>query len=106
MTGLGKFRHTLTLQRQVHPEDDFIDDGEQWDTVAAIRAEVMPMSGKELLEARQIVANVTHKVTTHWQPIFKSDMRLDFHGRVLNIASVINVGERSRRCEMMCVEKA
>lgn len=108
MISAGPRRHRVAFQSlalvadaagQMVPSDD-------WATFASRWARVTPLSGRELERARQMQADVTHKieclamgltVTRHHQAAYD--------GREFAIRSVLNVGERNESLEILATER-
>ena len=98
-------RHLITIEHKTTEAGDFSDTPELWEPFAKIWAMVRPLRGEEILQAQQVHEKVTHKVTSRpWVPGVTNEMRVDLAGRKLNIVSSINVDERNRELELMCVE--
>ncbi len=75
----------------------FADTATRW-------ASVTPLSGRELYEAQQVVADVTHLVVfRHPNPVTPIT-RLVHEGRVLNVERVLNKDERDREIMVLCKE--
>ena len=69
-------------------------------------ASVVPLAGRELERAREIVANATHEVRTRHRDGINTQKRIRHDNRTLNIESVRNVDERNRELVMICVEES
>ena len=68
-------------------------------------ASVEPMSGTEMLKYQQVESSVSHRVKMWYQPGITPDMRINYAGRYLNIASVIDPQERHRELEILADEE-
>ena len=97
-------RQLVTIEHKTREADDFDGKPEEWEMFAKAWCNIKPLRGDELLQAQQIHEKVTHRVTTCWQHEITNEMRIDLNGRKLNITSAINVHERYRDLEMMCIE--
>ena len=90
----GKMRHLVNVQvynRNVDSHGDVRDDVEDnWQTVRTIWAAIDPVSGREFYEADQSQSQVTHKVRCRFFPGLTTEQRLVYHGRTLEIVSVID----------------
>lgn len=69
-------------------------------------ASVVPLSGKELERAREVIANATHEVRVRYRVGITTQKRIFHDERILNIESVRNVDERNRELVLICVEQA
>jgi SPP1 family predicted phage head-tail adaptor len=100
----GSLVHRVTYQTlneenvngQIIPT--FVNVGTFW-------ALVQPLSGRELIYAQSVSAEVTHKITMRHNCLDISPKdRLIFGGRKLNIQSAINVDEQDDEWLIMAVE--
>lgn len=105
MALLGQMRYMLDLEDQIGSDDDFDPDDERWHVVCRIRAKVEPLTGNELAASQQVIANVTHRISTRYNPRIQPDMRLkNYNGTIYEIRSVVNVGEMNREMEMLAIQ--
>ena len=101
----GKLRHKLSLQTPESTTDKGIVTT-TWYPAGEVFADVSQLSGRELEQARQIVAEATHQIKTRWSPSrFEPKQRLLMDGRYFYIENVNNVGERNREMILTCVER-
>ena len=94
---IGQLRHYITIQEETATaRNDYNETTETWGTLTdgQIWARVESLAGQELIEARQVHGNVSHKVTARWLDGVERQMRVVHDGRVFNIESVLNVEER------------
>ena len=69
---------------------------------------VEPLMGRELIQAQQVQADVTHKVTVRGDSLtltVKPKWKWQLDNRTLNILSVMNKEDRGFEVEMMCKEE-
>ncbi|MCK4624074.1 MAG: phage head closure protein [Phycisphaerae bacterium] len=103
----GKLRHRLVLSKRTFTQDAAGEQHATWATQATVWGSVEPLSGRELLVAQELQANVSHRVrirgygTTEITP----DWRVTHLTRTLEIASVIDPEERGAEYEFLCAEK-
>ena len=97
-------RHVVSIQRESVAADGGGGGALTWTTVHTVRAEVLPLSGREQLHLQQLEAAVTHRVTTRWIAGVTPKMRLLFKGRPMNIRVAINLEERDLWLQMLCEE--
>lgn len=69
-------------------------------------AEVVPLNGRELVEARQLYPSVNTRVRLRWRDAqgINGSMRVNVDTRELSIVSVIDVGRRRQMVELLCAE--
>jgi SPP1 family predicted phage head-tail adaptor len=77
---------------------------EEWVTFATRWASVEPLEGRELFEAHQVNAEVSHKIRLRWLADIVPKMRVKFASRYFTIDSVTNPAERNEELLMMCHE--
>jgi SPP1 family predicted phage head-tail adaptor len=69
-------------------------------------AHVEPLEGRELLQAQQVNASLTHRVTIRYRAGVAPTQRLRFGTKTLEILSIVNPGEANRELQLLCVEAA
>lgn len=109
-------RHTVVVQKR-GPIGDFGSDfsGQQWDDIGEFPAAVIPLTGRELVNAEQVMGRVSHRVmmrhnqctagivSNQYRLVMKDCTRCS-QDRVLNIVYAINVEERNKWWELLCYE--
>ncbi len=104
----GKLRHRVSLQT---PVDGAADGGggradPTWtNVVAALAANVVPLTGREAFQHQQINPAVNHRVEIRYRTGLTSKMRVLYGSRELYIESIIDVEERHREMHLMCEER-
>lgn len=102
----GELRHRIEIQENTTTTLD--DAGharpEAWNTVATVWGAVVPKEGQEFFRALQTQPNMTDMLKIRYYPGLTSAMRMLFHGRALNIQSVVNVEERNIEMHVLCKE--
>lgn len=73
-------------------------------TIATVWARIEPLSGRELYRAQQVVAEVTHRVTIRARTGINEGMQVIYGTRSLGIGAVLNIEERGREMDLLCVE--
>ena len=92
MARAGLFRHRVAAQRRAAGADAWNEQAGAWATIATMDAQVEPLSGSELVEARAMEGRTTHRVTTRYSSLVltsKDRFRWQDRGttRVLNIVA-------------------
>lgn len=100
----GQLRHRVTLETETKTQSSSGALTSTWATLDKVWAQIEPMSSRELMEASQRGTNETHKVTLRYRDDLTTKERVKFGTRVLNIGSLVNVGERNRTLVLMCEE--
>ena len=104
MIRAGQLRHQIELQSPTDVEDGEGGVTQTWATFARRMAAIEPLRGRELIEARQVAANVTHQVRLRYEPGVTPRCRVLFGDRILNIDSVIDLEERHIELSLLCKE--
>ena len=67
-------------------------------------ANVSPATGREYEEAQKLRAETTYNVTTRYFENITPDFKILFRGRVMNIVSVLNIGELNAELRIIASE--
>jgi SPP1 family predicted phage head-tail adaptor len=81
------------------------EDERTWQEIAPLWAEVMPLSGNELVLARQQAARATHSVKTRGAVTVKSIGRFVFGARLLYVEASLDSDERTIERVTLCREE-
>lgn len=103
----GPLRHRGTIQRATNTATADGGFTPTWAAIGDVYMQVAPISGREFLEADQMRADVTHKITMRWHPdlaVTPRD-RILWGARVFHIEHLINVQERDRTLVAMVREE-
>ncbi len=100
----GKLRHPLTIQARSTTRDSLGQELETWATVSTVWGSVVPLTGRELVQAQALHSETTHKVTVRFFDGLTTSHRMQHNGRTLQILSVLNTDERNREHVLMCKE--
>jgi SPP1 family predicted phage head-tail adaptor len=101
---IGDMRKRVVIQRATVAADDFGQDIPTWSNLATVWAQVRPLSGRELVNARQVKDTVSHKITTRQSVTITPADRLVLGTRVFNIESVIKTDELNQWLEILATE--
>ena len=100
----GRLRHRIDLETNVGTTNTFGAITDTWSLWTTLWASVEPLSGRELLQAQQMQADITHRVRFRYVSGVTAKMRVAYGSRYFNILSVINDQERNREIVLMCKE--
>lgn len=69
-------------------------------------ANIIPLQGRELEIARQVSAQVTHRIELRYTPEVAADMRFNWRlkNRRFNIKAVTHIGELNEETHLLCEE--
>lgn len=110
----GKLRHRIDIEERTGEKDE---DGQPLEDDTAIQvgwqvfapdvfASVEPMTGRELFEAQQVSAEITHKITIRFREGVKPEMRIDFRNRKFHLVQPpINEDELNESLVFLCKER-
>jgi SPP1 family predicted phage head-tail adaptor len=100
----GDLRHRITIEQVIETTDANGTITEEWITFATRWASVEPLEGRELFEAHQVNAEVSHRIRLWWLHGVIPKMRMKFRNRIFTIDSVTNPAERNQELLVMCHE--
>ncbi len=100
----GKLRHRVALQEPTQNVSGRGGVKDSWNTYATVWAEIMPMGGRELFNAQQVVPESTHKVTLRGRQPVKANHRIVFKGREFGIDNVNAIMEVNQTLVILCKE--
>jgi SPP1 family predicted phage head-tail adaptor len=101
----GALRHLVTIERPVVTQSDSGAEIATFGTVCKAFASVEPLSGREALQAGQITAEVTTRITLRWQPALdaiSAKWRVRHAGIVYDITQPAHLKLEQREVELMC----
>ena len=101
---IGSLRHYVTLRTYTKSRDAYGAEVETWEDFASTWASVEPLIGREYLAAKQVSAEVTHKIRMRYMPGVLPTMTIVWGDREFEIVSVLNVEERGREILIMATE--
>lgn len=106
----GTLDSRIQVQRPVTVNNEYGEPEKTWQTVATVWASIVPLSGRELWNARQVQADVTHQIAirdgNHVAGI-NSTWRVCNEGRVFEIEAAPLRNERGRTMrDLLCKEQA
>jgi SPP1 family predicted phage head-tail adaptor len=101
----GELRHRITVQKKVVTRDTYGAETITWTTHCKAYAAILPLVGREFLEARQTQAEMITKMRIRYQAGIEPEMRVLWGSRTYDIQSVIHVEERQREIVLMCMEQ-
>jgi SPP1 family predicted phage head-tail adaptor len=104
---VGKLRHRVQHVRDTTASDDLGDMVPTPTTVGTYWGQVVTLSGREAVNAQQLRAETTHRVTLRWQGTsvdVKPGDKLVYNSRTFSILWVNNLDERNRQIDAYCTE--
>lgn len=105
---IGFLRRKIIFQQQASAQNTRGEMVPTWTTYYTCRAGIEPLTGRELLAAMQVQADISHRVTIRWPGAtvtLDPSMRILFGTRYFDINSILNTEERNRTLELLCTER-
>lgn len=101
----GQLRHEIEIQQTTDTLDAAGQPTRSWTTFANVWASIEPVSGSELVVARQLDPKTTHKVTMRYLSGVTAKMRIRHGTRYLEpVEPPRNTDERNIMLEFLCKE--
>jgi SPP1 family predicted phage head-tail adaptor len=92
MIRAGRLRHLVTFQVPLVEIDSNGDTTESWEDAFSgqqISAEIVPLSGRELIAAQQVHSRVSTRITVRYRPGILPQMRVLHRGTIYNIDAIV-----------------
>lgn len=102
----GRIRHRVTIQQRGTPsQNTHGEDTTPWVDQVTVYAEIKPLSGREFFTAQTTDSEVSTQITMRYRSGITTAKRIIRESRVWDIEAVIDVDERRRELQLMCVER-
>ena len=102
----GLLNKRIDIETNTDSPDSFGYMAASWAALASsLPATITPLRGDERVRGAETGGEVSHKVTIRYLAGVTPKHRIKFGSRYFDIQSVINVQERNRMIELMCVER-
>ena len=102
----GRLNRRVTIQRLTVTKDEYNADIESWEDAATLWAHIEPLRGREYWQAKQVVGEVTGRITIRYLDGIDEKMRVTYGDRTYNILAVINPEEKNRILQLLVKEVA
>lgn len=100
----GELNRRIKLQQRSTTKTDAGTEQTTWSDVATVWANVQPLSGRELMAAAAVNAEVTHLIVIRYRPGVTARMRAVYGTRIFDINAVIEPEMAHVSLELMCTE--
>jgi SPP1 family predicted phage head-tail adaptor len=98
-------RKAVTIMQPAWKADDYGDPSQQtFTTLATVYAEIEPLTGQQLTEARQVHSEVSHRVRIRYLKGLTAACQVEWQSRKLQIVAVMNAEERDTMWTLLCRE--
>lgn len=100
----GALRHRVTIQKATESINEKGETVPTWETFATVWAAVEPLRGREYFQSNAIQSELTTRIRIRYLAGVNPHMRVLYNGRTFHIQAVIDVDERHREMQLMCIE--
>lgn len=100
----GALRHQIVVQREQNTSDSAGGNSLAWVDYATIRANIKPVSGSERLHSMRLQANISHRIFIRYRDDLRTDDRIVYKNRPMQIRAIINLEEMNRWIEIYAEE--
>ena len=90
----GKMDRRITIQRREETQAPSGATAPNWINWAVVWAQVIPVSGREYIAARQLQAERTTRFLIRWRAGVVSTMRILYDGQAYEIRAIAEIGRR------------
>jgi SPP1 family predicted phage head-tail adaptor len=101
---VGDLQRQVTIQTRTATQDTFGQQSVAWTDMVATWAAIEPLSGRELLAAEAVAAEVTHQVVIRYRTGISAANRIVYQGRIFDVHSVIDENMNHRKIVLLCSE--
>ena len=101
----GKRVHYIMIQQASESADARGEMSQTWTEYANSWAEIKPVRGREYFQAHTENVAADTRIILPYLAGITNKMRIKFGTRIFDIETVINIDERNRELNLMCVEQ-
>lgn len=102
----GQLRSRVLVQKMTPSEDSYGQPIEVFSDYLRLWARIEPLEGAELVDARQITADVTHRMTLRYRDDINHKMRFIMGSRTFHIADApVADDERNEFLKITVIER-
>lgn len=98
----GRYRETVTIEQATRTPDEGGGAAIEWSELAEVKAEVMPLRGREQIEAMRLAEQVDYRVRMWHRTDVTANHRLVWRGQALQIRAVTNPDMNRMETELLC----
>ena len=91
---IGRLRHRLALQAETQTQGATGEVTSSYATADTVWGSIIPVSGRELEQARQISEEITYKAVIRYYSGLTTEYRIQHDSRTFEIANIQNFDER------------
>uniref|UniRef100_A0A6M3JUE2 Putative head-tail joining protein n=1 Tax=viral metagenome TaxID=1070528 RepID=A0A6M3JUE2_9ZZZZ len=99
----GKLNKRITIQAFTATQDEYGGQVQTWTDVCGKWARVEPLNGREYFASQLLVNKIDTRFTIRYREGLKTNMRVVYNSEDYNIQSIINMEEKNREMQLMCM---
>lgn len=100
----GQMRENIFIEHVTETRTESGGVTEAWTTFKKVRAQVLPVSGREYFSTQAVQNENTTKFNIRYLAGLNTKMRIKYDSRVFDIQSIINYQERNHAMTIMGTE--
>lgn len=101
----GNLKRPITIQYDAGSTNTANELIPNWQTFIETRAAVIPLNGKQLMEAQKIESEITTRIIIRYRTGINQNMRVLHGSQKFEIMFIVNVNSENRELHLMCKEK-
>lgn len=102
---IGKLRHRVTIEKYTETRSSAGQVLKTYTTSSTRWAQIRPLTTKEILQAQQIHAEITHELFLRYPLDVSTKDRVIYNSRTFEIIGVTIINEENRFIKLNCVER-
>ena len=99
----GPLRDRVQIMRKVVTRNTIGDEVPTWELVREVWASVEPLRGREYISLREAQSDLTTRIRMRYTPDIGTAMRVVSGDSTYDIDSIVDVKNRHRELELLCV---
>ena len=102
---IGKLRHRISVEKYTETRGTTGQVLKSYTESTTRWAQIKSLTTRELLQAQQIHAEITHEVWLRHPLDITAKDRVNFENRIFEILGVVNINEEKRFIKLLCKER-
>ncbi|MFO1007565.1 MAG: phage head closure protein [Planctomycetaceae bacterium] len=103
---IGKLKNRITIEKYTESRSNAGQVLKSYTTSSTRWAMIKPLTTREILQAQQVHAEITHEIYLRYPLDVTAKDRIKYDNRTFEILGVINVDEAKFFLRLNCVERA
>lgn len=101
MADINNYRSRITLEKLTYTSNDFGGFTKTWNEISAVWANILFVSGKELIQYRQVYPTMQVKIKIRYRSDITTDYRIKYKNTYYNILSIIDIDNMQDELEII-----